>query len=83
MLKQYALASLALYTHALDVGPVIDGKKTSNNSKAQANAATDFTQANCDTANKFYVNQLPSFKTGDTWPCSYAGTVDGNADGTH
>ena len=28
------------------------------------------------------MTELPSF-TGDTWPCSYAGTVPANEDGSH
>lgn len=47
------------------------------------NAVDDFTQANCDTANEFYVSELPDFRQGDTWPCSYAGTLPSNEDGSH
>ena len=44
----------------------------------------DMTQANCDTSNQFYVPKLPGFTGTDTeWPCSYAGTLPGNEDGTH
>ena len=35
------------------------------------------------TANSFYVPELPGFKAGDVWPCSYAGTLPSNADETH
>ena len=46
----------------------------------------DFTQANCDTTNAFYVEELPgyTYSTAESdWPCSYAGTVASNDDGTH
>ena len=51
--------------------------------KQQANS-DDFTQANCDTENPYYVPMLPSYDgTTSDWPCSYAGTVFGDADENH
>ena len=48
------------------------------------NADGDFTQENCDKQNKFYVDKLSQFTgTEDDWPCSYAGTLASNSDGTH
>ena len=46
--------------------------------KSSADAATDFTQAACQTTNAFYVTQLPDFSGPGDWPCSYAGTLNGN-----
>ena len=45
--------------------------------------ADGFTQENCQLTNEFYVPKLPGFIDGDKWPCSYAGTLPSNADGSH
>ena len=46
--------------------------------------ASNFTQDGCDKTNEFYVVPLPGYdNTADDWPCSYAGTLPGNADSTH
>ena len=48
------------------------------------NADAELTQAACDTTNSYYVDMLDGF-TGDkdSWPCSYAGTLASNEDGSH
>ena len=44
------------------------------------NDTTPLTQANCDENNKYHVKELPGFKKGYTWPCSYAGQVSSSKD---
>ena len=70
-MRNYLLvAALAAITNAVEVEEIV------------ANA--DFTQANCDITNEFYVQTLPGFTgTSDEWPCSYAGTVSSNENGSH
>ena len=58
--------------------------ETNQEQKKEApKAGVTLTQGDCDDQNAYYVPELPGFRTGDTWPCSYAGTVASNADGTH
>jgi len=52
--------------------------------KAEKNTASCLTQATCcSSGNSFYVPQLPFFRETEKWPCSYAGTLPSNADGSH
>ena len=37
----------------------------------------------CDTNNEYYVKDLPELVDGQVQPCSYAGTMASNADGSH
>ena len=38
-------------------------------------------QDNCDKGNKFYVDELPGFRTDtEDWPCSYAGQISSSPD---
>jgi len=74
-MRELAILAITIGT-ALAVN-VNDKAKVLEN-HAETNAATDFTQANCDLTSEFYVPQLPDFKQGDTWPCSYAGTLPSN-----
>ena len=61
-----------------------DADATTSANGQTSNAATDFTQANCDTTNQYYVAQLPGF-TGQSqeWPCSYAGTLKSSETENH
>jgi len=86
--KQYIVASAVgaiAGLNAFDVKQtILDSQQPKQQRKyATESNAGDFTQANCDLTNPKYVPQLPGFRAGDTWPCSYAGTVNGNEDGTH
>ena len=58
------------------------GSPDNQNEFKSDGAVSDFTQANCDKSSPWIVNELPGFVAGDTWPCSYAGTLPGNADGS-
>ena len=82
MLKQLlsAVAATEFVAKAIDTDPlIIEGDM---NSKV-GTGPSSLTQAGCDINNKWYVEKLPSFKSDDTWPCSYAGTLAGDADGAH
>jgi len=84
--KQYIVGSAVgaiAGIDAYDVKQTILDSQAKQEKRYATESNADFTQANCDLANPKYVPKLPGFRATDTWPCSYAGTVNGNEDGTH
>ena len=60
-----------------------EAEKNSGKKQTDESNASGFTQDNCNRFSQYYVATLPSFRNGETWPCSYAGTLPSNEDGSH